>query len=110
MVVGESVTYNCGTTYRGLWAPVMEWWDNFGEEFTPINSTNDMEADYTVKLKVTPGDTGRQLETQLFFENPPDGAVPPSDDNNNWSTNAPAYKMSHTFGELEVFCKSYVSW
>ena len=106
MVAGEGVTYNCLTPYQGLWAPDIEWWDNMGGEYTPSNDTDAIQVDYTVTLTVTPGDTGRQLETQLFFGPPPDGAIPPSDDKNHWATNEPTYKTSHNFGELEIFCKS----
>ena len=104
-VAGETVFYNCQTTYSGLWAPVMEWWDNWGDEHTPINATDDIQVNYSVTLKVTPGDTGRQLETQMFFGPPPDGAIPSSDDKNYWANNAPTYKTCHTFDELNVFCK-----
>ncbi len=87
-----------------LMQPCLTWWlgkvDNWGGEYNPANATNDILVDYTVSLTVTPDDTGRQLETQLFFAPPPDGAIPPSDEKNNWATNEPTYKTSPKFGEL----------
>ncbi len=104
-MAGEGVEYNCLTTYRGLWAPVMEWSDNVGDEYIPVNATDDIQVDYTVTLTVTPGDTGKQLESHLFFGPPPEGALPTADDKNFWASNAPTYKISHQFQELVVFCK-----
>ena len=106
MVAGENIVFACQAPFQGLWAPVIKYKDNLDNNYTLTNYTSDIHVRYSVPFTVHKGDTGKQLQTELVFGSPPNGAmIPPSNERNIWDNTIPSFTRNHIFEKLEVLCK-----
>ena len=65
---GESIRLQCTVTYRGRWAPVVTWWDGFGQELPSMNAgRSNRDVRQQVMLSVTDVYDGHSFVCETRF-------------------------------------------
>ena len=105
-VEGDYVEYSCEVTYKGKWAPVMEWKN--GRAVLQANGESKDESTgktvkYTYVTELTPEDNGQIYTCRTYFDQPKTG-TPKEEEANNIPTTDNVF-TKYTSPQLTVYCK-----